>query len=90
METKRVLIFCNFADGYLKNASGMRLGNELRRDGYEVKQIHHFINFTDEELIRIIADFCVGKKSVVCISTSFLSEEEDPEAGEPMHPFYRK
>lgn len=53
------------------------MGNELRKDGYEVKQIHHFVNFTDEELIRIIADFCVDGKSVVCISTSFLSEEED-------------
>jgi len=55
----------------------MRLGNELRKDGYEVKQIHHFVNFTDEELRLIIKDFCENQDSLVCVSTSFLSEDED-------------
>jgi radical SAM superfamily enzyme YgiQ (UPF0313 family) len=55
----------------------MRLGNELRKEGYEVKQIHHFIKFSDEELELIIKDFCEGKEAIVCVSTSFLSQEEE-------------
>jgi hypothetical protein len=55
----------------------MRLGNELRKDGFEVKQIHHFVKFSDDELRLIIEDFCKDQDAVVCISTSFLSEEEN-------------
>ena len=77
MSNKRVLLFANFFDGFLKNASSLRLANELRKDGYEVKQIHHFINFSYEELKEILQDFCKDRQSVVCVSTSFLSEEED-------------
>jgi radical SAM superfamily enzyme YgiQ (UPF0313 family) len=74
---KRVLIFSNFYDGFLKNASGMRLGNELRKEGFEVKQIHHYVNFTNDELRLIIQDFCKDQPAIVCISTSFLSQEEE-------------
>lgn len=74
---KRALLFSNFADGFLKNASSMRLGNELRKDGFEVKQIHHFVKFTDQELKDIIRDYCEDKETVVCVSTSFLSQEEE-------------
>jgi radical SAM superfamily enzyme YgiQ (UPF0313 family) len=77
MSSKRVLIFCNYYDGFLKNASGLRLANELRKDGFEVKQIHHFVSFTYDELKQIIEDFCKNKDSIVCISTSFLSQEEN-------------
>lgn len=55
----------------------MRLGNELRKDGFEVKQIHHFVKFTDQELKDIIKDYCEDKETVVCVSTSFLSQEEE-------------
>jgi radical SAM superfamily enzyme YgiQ (UPF0313 family) len=74
---KRVLLFSNFADGFLKNASSMRLGNELRKEGFEVKQIHHFVKFTDDELKLIIQDFCKDQPAIVCVSTSFLSQEEE-------------
>lgn len=74
---KRVLLFSNFYGGFLKNASSMRLGNELRKDGFEVKQIHHFVNFTNDELRLIIKDFCENNEAIVCISTSFLSQEEE-------------
>jgi radical SAM superfamily enzyme YgiQ (UPF0313 family) len=77
MAIKRVLLFSNFYDGFLKNASSMRLGNELRREGFEVKQIHHFVNFTDDEIKLIIKDFCENQETIVCISTSFLSQEEE-------------
>jgi hypothetical protein len=60
----------------------MRLGNELRKDGFEVKQIHHFINFTDDELSLILKDFCEDQDAIVCISTSFLSEEENRNTNE--------
>ena len=77
MDIKRILIFSNFYDGFLKNASGMRLGNELKKEGFEVKQIHHFINFTNDELKLIIEDYCRDQPAIVCVSTSFLSEDED-------------
>jgi len=77
MSIKKILIFSNFYDGFLKNASGMRLANELRRDGFEVKQIHHFVNFTNDELRLILQDFCADEQTIVCISTSFLSQEEE-------------
>jgi radical SAM superfamily enzyme YgiQ (UPF0313 family) len=60
----------------------MRLGNELRKDGFEVKQIHHFVKFTDDELRLIIKDFCEDQDAIVCISTSFLSEEENRNVNE--------
>ncbi len=55
----------------------MRLANELRKDGFEVKQIHHFVNFTNDELRLILQDFCGDQQTIVCISTSFLSQEEE-------------
>lgn len=74
---KRAIIFANFYHGFLKSSSALRLANELRSDGFEVKQIHHFVHFSNQELEIIIEDFCKDKDAIVCISTSFLSEDED-------------
>jgi len=44
----------------------------LRKQGYEVRQIHHAMSFTSEELTQIIDNFSKGDPIVACISTSFL------------------
>jgi len=72
-----VLIFSDFFDGFIKNASSLRLANELRKDGFVIRQIHHFIHFTDEELEQIIDDFASKQGKVVCISTSFLARDDN-------------
>jgi len=50
----------------------------LRKDGFDIKQIHHFIHFTDEELELIIRDFAAKGGKVVCISTSFIAQRIPP------------
>lgn len=74
---RKAIIFSNFFDGFVKNASSLRLGNELRRNNFSVTQIHHFIYFSDSEISIIIDRFRESGGEYVCISTSFLSEEHN-------------
>jgi radical SAM superfamily enzyme YgiQ (UPF0313 family) len=75
--TQRVLLLASSAFGFLKSSSILRLSNELRKDGFLVTQIHHFLSFSHDDLRQIIEGFAASGGKLVCISTSFLSVISD-------------
>lgn len=72
---RKILMFAqNNGDLFnlMKSASILRLSYMLRKEGYEVKQIHNCLSFTADEIETIIQNFSAGEQVLVCISTSFI------------------
>ena len=59
---------------FTKNASILRISNQLRKNGITVKTLYHFLSFTPEEFEEILKVFTKnGKENIIFgISTSFL------------------
>jgi radical SAM superfamily enzyme YgiQ (UPF0313 family) len=74
---KKIILFASSNLGFIKSASILRLANELRNDGFDVTQIHHFLTFSYHELDIILQKFVASGGDIVCISTSFLSGNHD-------------
>ena len=62
---------------FLKTGSSLRLSYDLRKEGYEVKQIHSCLSFTMEEINTIFDNFSSGDEVVVGISTSFINSNSE-------------
>jgi len=58
---------------FFKSAAVLRISYFLRKQGFEVKQIHHCTSFDHNELNQIIENFSQGQKVAVCVSSSFLA-----------------
>jgi len=73
----KIILFGSSAFGFLKSSSILRLSNELRKDGFDVTQIHHFLSFSPDDIEKIIEKFSSSGGTIVGISTSFLSSLSD-------------
>jgi radical SAM superfamily enzyme YgiQ (UPF0313 family) len=58
-----------------KSSSISRLAYALRKKGYLVKQVHHCVGFTYDEIKSVITNFSEGEKVCVGVSTSFLADD---------------
>jgi radical SAM superfamily enzyme YgiQ (UPF0313 family) len=73
---RKILMFAeNNGDvfNFMKSASILRLSYMLRKEGYEVKQVHNCLSFDASEIETILEKFSAGEKVLVCVSTSFIS-----------------
>lgn len=73
---KKVIIFSeNNGDhfNFMKSASSLRLSYMLRKEGYQVKQVHNCLSFTADEIGKIVDKFSEGEEVLACISTSFIN-----------------
>lgn len=67
---------------FFKSAAVLRIGYLLRKEGFEVKQIHHCTSFNRDELRKLITDFSDGERALICVSSSFLAGAIRTEVGE--------
>jgi hypothetical protein len=77
MSIKKIIVFGDFLFGSipqpLKSAAVLRISYMLRKEGFEVKQVHHCTLFDMNEIETIIRNFSKNEPVVVCVSTSFLA-----------------
>ena len=51
---------------FTKNASILRISNQLRKNGITVKTLYHFLSFTPEEFEEILKVFTKnGKENII-------------------------
>jgi radical SAM superfamily enzyme YgiQ (UPF0313 family) len=83
---KKVIIFGDFHSKdyddwwacnqtFFKTSSLLRISYYLRQRGITVKQVHHCTRFNKAELTHMIETFSAGDPVVVCISSSFMNNQ---------------
>lgn len=60
---------------FFKNAALLRMSYYLRQRGIKVKQVHHCTKFNREEIDYMIETFSAGEPVTICISSSFLTNQ---------------